>query len=112
MIIIEHEVIAYADGYKITTAKPMFCPNCNSGLAMWKYGFRSRKVKDFQGRSYRINLQRYYCQICHSIFVILPSFLIPYKQYDRMTIASVQNGFIHGCGASYMSVYYWRRIVI
>ena len=112
MIIIPFEQIEYTDGYKVTPSNPVFCPNCKDGLAMWRYGFRHRKVRDFQGRSFRINLQRYYCPNCHRIYVILPSFLIPYKQYDRMTITSVQNGFIHGCGASYLSIYIWRRIVI
>lgn len=112
MIFVEFEAIAYKDGYKVRPKQTMVCPNCKDGLAMWRYGFRKRKVRDFRGGSYRIGLQRYRCKNCGKIFVILPSFLIPYKQYDRYTITSIQNGFVSGCGASYLSIYHWKRIVL
>lgn len=111
MIPIEVKAIIYSDGYKVRPSYPISCPNCKTGFAMWRYGFRHRKVRDFQGKPYRINLQRYYCPECHKIFVILPSFLIPFKQYDRETIAKVQNGLIQGCGASYQSIYLWTRFL-
>jgi len=111
MISIEFQQITYTNGYKVRPSHPVECPDCKDGLAMWRYGFRLRKVKDFQGKSYQINLQRYYCPKCRKIFVILPSFLIPFKQYDRETIAKVQNGLIQGCGASYQSIYLWIRFL-
>ena len=109
MILIDYDKIEYSNGYKVSPKYPMVCPNCKDGLAMWRYGFRSRKVRDFQGKIYQINLQRYYCQKCRKIYVVLPSFLIPYKQYDRNTILQIQNGFIQGCGASYLSIYLWKK---
>lgn len=112
MIIIEYKQIIYSNGYKVKPNQPMSCPNCKDGLAMWRYGFRLRKVKDFQGKSYQINLQRYYCPKCRKIFVILPFFLMPFKQYDRETISKVQNGLIQGCGASYQSIYLWKHFSI
>ena len=111
MIIVEVPQIVYYDGYKVIPSHPVTCPSCKDGFAMWRYGFRLRKVKDFQGRSYQINLQRYYCPKCKKIFVILPSFLIPYKQYDRETIFKIQNGLTLGCGASYQSIYLWTRFL-
>ena len=109
MLYIPFEQIVYADGYKVSPNSPMFCPECKDGLAMWRYGFRKRKIRDFQGKTYWIGLQRYCCPKCRKIYVVLPNFLVPYKQYDRMTIQSVQNGYIKGCGASYLSIYLWKR---
>ena len=109
MIIIDCQPIEYRDGYKNKYEKPIVCPECESGLAMWKYGYRKRKVRDFQGHTYWINLPRYRCPICGKMFLTLPTFLLPYKQYDKSTIAKVQNGKTAGCGASYLSIYLWTR---
>ena len=112
MIPITIDISVYTDDLKISSDHIMSCPNCKDGMAMWRYGYRLRKIRDFQGKVYWIKLQRYHCKKCHKTFVIFPSFLIPYKQYDRRTIQNVQNGFTHGCGASYLSMYIWKRIVI
>lgn len=112
MILIPYEKPVYANGLKICPKQIIFCPECQDGIAMWHYGYRLRKVKDFEGNSYWIGLQRYHCKKCNKTFVIFPSFLVPYKQYDRMTILNVQNGLIEGCGASYLSIYLWKKIGI
>ena len=102
----------YTNDLKVTVKTVMVCPDCKDGIAMWRYGYRKRKIRDFQGRSYWIGLQRYHCKTCHKTFIILPSFLIPYKQYDRTTIQNVQNGCTNGCGASYLSIYLWKRLCL
>ena len=109
MFIIDCDPIVYADGVKVHYNKPLFCPICNTGLAMWKYGYRKRKIRDFQGKIYRINLPRYRCQECGKMYLTLPFFLLPFKQYDKITILNIQNGIKHGCGASYQSIYLWSR---
>lgn len=110
MFIIDCEPIVYSDGVKVRYSKPLFCPVCKTGLAMWRYGYRKRKVRDFQGRIFWVMLPRYRCQKCGKIYLTLPNFLIPYKQYDRDTIRNIQNGIRHGCGASYQSIYLWSRL--
>ena len=112
MIPIHYDIPIYTDGLKIRPEGIMVCPECQDGMAMWRYGYRLRKIRDFRGETYWIGLQRYHCKKCNKTFVIFPSFLVPYKQYDRRTIQNVQNGVIHGCGASYLSIYLWKRIAI
>lgn len=112
MIQVNIDVPIYTNGLKICPSHIMTCPDCMDGIAMWRYGYRLRKIRDFQGKVYWIGLQRYHCKSCNKTFVIFPSFLIPYKQYDRMTIQNVQNGFTQGCGASYLSIYLWKKILI
>ena len=46
MIPIEVKAIIYSDGYKVRPSYPISCPNCKTGFAMWRYGFRHRKVRD------------------------------------------------------------------
>lgn len=112
MIPIKFKQPIYKNYLKIRPSQIMVCPNCMDGIAMWRYGYRLRKIKDFQGETYWIGLQRYHCKTCHKTFVIFPSFLVPYKQYDRSTIENVQNGLTEGCGASYLSIYLWKKIMI
>ena len=112
MIPVSIDIPVYTNGLKICPSHNMTCPDCKDGIAMWRYGYRLRKIRDFQGTVYWIGLQRYHCKNCNKTFVIFPSFLIPYKQYDRMTIQNIQNGFTNGCGASYLSIYLWKKILI
>lgn len=112
MIQVKCDIPIYSNDLKIRPEGIMVCPECQDGMAMWRYGYRLRKIRDFQGKIYWIGLQRYHCKKCNKTFVIFPSFLIPYKQYDRKTIQNVQNGFTYGCGASYLSMYLWRKLQI
>ena len=112
MIMVDCEPILYDDTVRIRYDRPLFCPNCKDGLAMWRYGYRKRKVRDFRGTVHWLELPCYRCSECGRMFLTLPSFLIPFKQYDRLTIQKVQNGYSNGCGASYLSMYLWRRELV
>ena len=109
MILINCQQIDYKTCQKVYYSQPIPCPSCKDGLGMWRYGYRLRKVKDFYGETYWIKLPKYRCQKCGKIFLTLPSFLIPYKQYDLDTLTRIQNGITDGCGASYLSIYFWSR---
>ncbi len=76
---------------------------------MWRYGYRLRKVRDFYGNVFWIEVPKYRCPKCRKVYHTLPSFLIPYKHYDQDTINRIQNGNTDGCGASYLSTYLWSR---
>ena len=104
--------IVYVNNQRISASGAVVCPNCADGFAMWRWGYRKRKVRDFRADSYSIYLQKYYCPRCGHVYWSLPDFLIPYKQYDRETIEKIQNGITNGCGASYLSIYYWNRIML
>ena len=111
MIIIHTEKpTVYKNGLRITTNDIVVCPTCKDGIAMWRWGYRKRRVRDFQAGSYWIYIQNYYCPKCGHVYWILPDFLIPYRQYDRETIIKIQKGCKDGCGASYLSIYLWKRI--
>ena len=112
MIFVECEKIVYENGARIYIKKPVPCPNCNIGIGMWRYGYRKRRMRDYVANKYWIFLPRYKCQKCGKIYWTLPDFLLPYKQYDRSTIEKVQNGCWDGCGASYLSIYFWRRLTL
>ena len=109
MIIVNCPEIPYSNNYKLSYKKIILCPNCTEPIAMWRYGYRSRKVRDFQANTYWIKLQKYRCPKCGKVYLTLPTFLIPYKHYDRSTITRIQNGIRDGCGASYLSIYLWLR---
>ena len=109
MIIIECDVSDYKNSQAIHYNQIVPCPNCKTGLGMWHYGYRLRKVRDFQGNTYWLKLPKYRCPKCKKVFHTLPSFLLPYKHYDRSTISNVRNGITNGCGASYLSIYLWSR---
>ena len=109
VIYIDCGSIDYAVVTRINYQKPVECPECKNGLAMWRYGYRKRKVIDFTGKVYQLELPKYRCPKCKKVFHTLPTFLIPYKQYDQDTISKIQNGIRDGCGASYLSIYLWSQ---
>ena len=109
VIIVQSEEISYSDHLKLHYQQTILCPNCSEHIAMQKYGYRLRKVKDFQANTYWIELPKYRCPKCRKIYLTLPTFLIPYKHYDRSTIERIQNGIRDGCGASYLTIYLWSR---
>ena len=111
MIIVNMDQPDYSDNLKLHYSQTIFCPNCSESIAMWRYGYRLRKVRDFNANTYWVKIPKYRCPKCKKVYHTIPSFLIPYKHYDRSTITKIQNGIYDGCGASYLSIYLWSRYV-
>lgn len=66
------------------------CPRC--GHKAFYYDSVQRKVKTKHHRSYWIDISRHHCLACGHYYRILPSFLVPFKLYEREII----RGFVSG----------------
>lgn len=68
------------------------CPVCGGKL---KYRDSVKRIVRTKNRTtYRVILHRFQCCRCHSIHRELPSYILPYKQYEAEVIAGVLEGFI------------------
>lgn len=68
------------DGNRVVPLRPISCPYCE-GIT-YSRGYINRKTKDFLGHVTWYRIQKRKCEKCGRITVVLPDFLIPYKQYD------------------------------
>lgn len=60
------------------------CPNCQKSDFKYYKGYERNVIEN--GKEYRIELKKVKCNHCNKRHVIVPDFLVPYKQYSRKTI--------------------------
>lgn len=70
----------------------MVCKNCGGTECYYDTVLRSAKTK--KGHKYFVKVRRYRCSNCHSIHRVLPSYLLPYKLYEKEIIQGVISGYI------------------
>lgn len=61
--------------------RPMTCPFC--GYVTMIYDYRKRKTIDYLQQVTWYRVPRIICEGCGHVITILPSFIVPYKQYIR-----------------------------
>lgn len=71
----------------VKSAEIIFCPCCNSSLAV--IGSRKRKYINVAGVRQALIIRRLRCTFCKKIHHELPDILVPYKRYDSESIESV-----------------------
>lgn len=72
----------------------MKCPFCSNETKLIKYGTVRRKVRSSVNLIYWVKLRRYFCCECERVHRSLPSFLLPYKQYEKWIIEGITSGDI------------------
>lgn len=72
------------------TDKMTKCPKCGGKLK--HIGSVNRTVKGKFGKKYVVKLRRVLCTRCRMVHRELPSFLLPYKQYEKTIIEGFKKG--------------------
>lgn len=70
----------------------MVCKECGGTEYYYDTVLRSARTK--KGKRYFVKVRRYRCSNCHSIHRVLPSYLLPYKLYEKEIIQGVIFGYI------------------
>lgn len=68
------------------------CPKCNGMLK--KYDRTKRIVRGKEHKTQWIYIQRVKCVKCSRIHRVLPSFIFPYRHYEKELIVGVVEGLI------------------
>jgi nitrate/TMAO reductase-like tetraheme cytochrome c subunit len=69
-----------------------FCINCHGLL---KYYDSVKQILRTKNRKTTwVILPRFRCEKCHSIYRVLPDYILPYKQYEKEIIVGVIDGLI------------------
>lgn len=68
------------------------CPNCGGYLS--GYDHVKRIVRSKYGDRKFVNIPRYRCKRCKRLHRAIPSYILPYKQYETDIIQGVIEGLI------------------
>lgn len=72
--------------------KPPVCRKC--GQAMKYYDTVQRIVRTKNRKTEWVKVKRFRCTVCSELHRNLPTFLLPYKQYETEVIKGVLEGLI------------------
>ncbi|WPC44707.1 DUF6431 domain-containing protein [Clostridium sp. JS66] len=61
------------------------CEACGYEGKLYRHGFYYRNLITFN-KAYRVVIIRYRCKSCHKTYSLIPSFIIPYRQYTYHVI--------------------------